>query len=121
MNSTYYRNMMDMDRLIPLTLDGKICGVITYLLCRSPDAVHGKDPWTIDLSIPEGNEAYIEQLIVKSYMTVQDSLKIFRCLIRIIQEKHPDVSVIFWRRYNQHTHRLDTRVYNLKERSYVYN
>ena len=122
LQKSYYQEMLQNDRLIPLTLDNRTCGLITYILCNDMKDVENKDPWQIRRDIPEGDIVYIEQLIVKTSLTMQDFLRIFDCLMRIIREKHPNVSKIFWKRYNYRTHKTNLRIYNLnKEPNYVYN
>lgn len=122
MNKLYYYKMLENDRLIPLFLKNRICGLITYIICNNIDDIENKNPYEFTYDNSLGEKIYIEQLIVKTKLTMQDSIKIFNCLINIIKEKHPYIKTIFWKRYNHQNNRLNLKIYNIKrEDSYVYN
>lgn len=117
----YYSDMLKLGQLIPLEFNGKVKGCVTYVLCNSIEDISTKNPFE-PMFTSEGSHCYIEQFISQMKLSVQESMSSFKCLVDILQKKHPEIRIVFWKRYNRKTKKLRLHIYNLqREKSYVYN
>lgn len=97
---SYYDQMLKKDRLIPIIIEGRILGFITYYIGSEIDRYVRDDPWSVLEDNPEGSICFIDQCITdKNKDNYKYAHATFRRFIDIINIKHPSVHVLRWNRY----------------------
>ena len=105
---SYYTLMLTRDRLIPITVAGRMVGFITYFIGSDASKYVREDPWSAIDDNPDGSICFVDQLITnKDKENPKYSRTVLKSLIDIIRTKHPSVHVIRWNRHK----RGETHVY----------
>ena len=103
MNDTqldYYNLMQIRNRMVPINIDGKIIGCLTYFIGNgNPHKYMHRDPWTIVDDEPDGDTCYIDQLLTnKDPGNAKHSYRIFKMFKDYIKSKFRNVKQFKWSR-----------------------
>lgn len=98
----YYDEMLAKGRLIPIIIEDRFLGFITFYITNYENRFNNVDPWAVLEDDPNGNKLYIAQLMTDSN---RENPSIFLSnwngFIKYIKNKFPNIKYIFWRRWNK--------------------
>lgn len=99
----YYDEMLKRNRLIRITVNGKMIGMITYFIGSLSDTYVRDDAWSVIDDNPEdGTVCYIDQLITnKDKNNVTYSRAVWKYLVEKIRWYYPKVRMIRWNRVKE--------------------
>jgi hypothetical protein len=102
---TYYRVMLVRDRLLPIEIDGKFIGVITYYIGNpNEDSKYVRDDmWAVVDDIDIGSICYVDHLI-STIRGHEYSRFVLRTFINHIKRLFPNVTMLRWNRYKDGKH-----------------
>lgn len=98
----YYYEMIAKDRFVPIIINGKVRGFITYFIGGNDSCKYIRNnPWSIvDDEPTHGTICYIDQCISnKSINNAKYSMQVFNEFIGHIRRKFPRVHTIRWNRF----------------------
>ena len=99
----YYHIMLKNKRLLPITVDGKLRGLITFYIGSVADKYIRDDPWEVVNDEPEtGTICFIDQLITdKAKNNSEYSFMVWGILKDYITDNYPHIRFIRWNRYKK--------------------
>jgi len=97
----YYTEMLLRERLIPIRIEGKLIGIITYFIGDNTDKFVRNEPFDVLDDDKYGKGIYIDQLIVDGQVSQKKAFKALKMLKFIIKEKHPNAEYIRWNRHKR--------------------
>ena len=97
----YYNKMLLKERLIPIRIEDKLIGLITYYIGDNTDRFVRNNPFDVLEDDENGRGVYIDQLIVDGNVNQKKAFRALRMLKLILQEKHPNAEYIRWNRHKK--------------------
>lgn len=96
----YYKEMLSRGRLIPLRIEDKLSGFITFFIGNfNPEKYIKKQQWTLIDDEYWGDICYIDQLFFYKGDIKNHGLQIWRELLNYIRQSFPKIKTIRWVRY----------------------
>lgn len=97
----YYLEMAKNSRLIPLRINDKVKGIITFFIGSGyPDRYINRDPWEVVNDEPNGDTIYIDQLLTsKDEENPYYSLYVWKDIKNHFRQNYPYVKYIRWNRW----------------------
>lgn len=106
-HKNYYTEMFDRGRMMCFKYNGKLHGVVTFLIGNIDDEglFVRENPWSLILDNPNGSMCYIDQLV-----TTRDhhkySFVAWNQLKTYLIENFPNVTHVRWNRFKGGEHRV---------------
>ena len=100
---SYYKKMLEKDRLISIRYGEILIGVITYYIGSDVDKYVRDDPWSVLEDEPDtGDTCFVDQLITnKGRDNLRFSIVVWKNFINHIIKHYPKVNIIRWNRLKQ--------------------
>jgi hypothetical protein len=102
----YYYEMAKRDRLIPLTVNNKLGGFLTFYIGNGDVSKYVRDDmWSVLDDEPKtGTVCYIDHLIGKDRRLSPHAVRIWHNIKKYIGFKYPQVQIIRWNRFKNNKH-----------------
>ena len=107
MNKSYYQEMLQRGRLMPIIVEGRCLGFITFYICNDVKEYVESDPWAVLDDYLQGKICYIAQLLTdEDRSNPKIFMKYWNDFKKEIKLRFPSVKIIYWRRWNKKTEKL---------------
>lgn len=98
----YYHEMIKRDRLMPIIVEGRFAGMITFYLTDNEIELDNIDSWEILEDNPKGKVVSVRQMVTDfNLYNSKFSFKTLKNFITYLKNKFPQVKYIHWRRWNK--------------------
>ena len=102
MDKTYYQEMLQKERLMPIIIEGRCLGFITFYICNDIKKYVEADPWAVLDDYCNGEIFYIAQLLTdKNRENPRIFLNYWNGFKKHIKIRFPSVKMIYWRRWDK--------------------
>lgn len=114
---TYYKEMLERNRLLPVFNEGKMKCLITYFIGNgNPDKYQKRDMFTVVDDEPNtGNVCYVDHLISDRKVNHKYSKVVWNYLINHIKGSFPQVKQLRWNRAKKDKLTSEIKVFNYKK------
>lgn len=98
LNSYYYKQALQKNRLFPFTFENRLVGFITFYFSSSTENI--RDSWDVSDDESCGEICIIQQLLTdKEKLNPKLSYSIWSGFKDYIREIYPQIKYIYWRRW----------------------
>jgi len=98
---SYYHEMKNRDRLIPIVENNKVVALITFYIGNgNPSKYVRENMWSVVDDEPNGDTVYIDHLVASGDKdNPYKSLVVWKYIKKYLKDKFPSVRLIRWNRF----------------------
>lgn len=101
-NKFFYHQMFEKGRLLPIIIDGRFLGFITFYICDDEKKYAESDPWDVLDDDSNGKICYISQLLTdKDKRNPRIFFSYWSSFKKYIKLNFPLVKIVSWRRWDK--------------------